>query len=232
MSNTDNMFSGLIGKAINEGIESTRKDNNPAYIRLVIALAGILLFVGNEAVKVIFRKNYGFNGISMFRVIVCFLCFLLLGIISVTFSFESSEKLSEMWFGRVSFFVSGAFYIGLSFYLLRKALLGRKNSIQRQDYSNYHGDNDLLNLLHLHGWSESKIKYLAEPLYTLLLGTAVLFYNPFASIPFFICALSVWGYGIMEFIFMQQPFHPNNATPNGQQNYPQQTSNRVNTDFN
>jgi hypothetical protein len=234
MSKADNLFSGLVGKAINESIESTRDNNNPAYIRLVLAISGILLFVGNEAIKVVFRKNFGFKGISIGRVIVCFLCFLTFGIVGIVFSISNDgRELSDLWFGRSSFFVSGVFYILLSFYLLRKAFVQRANAIKNQDFSDYQGESDLLNTLHLHGWSQTRIKYLAEPLYTLLLGATVFCYNPFAAIPFLICSLSVWGFGIMEFMFLQQPFQPDlNQGHHFSEHSTQPTTNRVNTDFN
>ena len=58
MSSSDNMFNGLVGRAFTEAINTTQKDNNPAAVRLFLALVGILFFVGAEAVKVFFRKDF------------------------------------------------------------------------------------------------------------------------------------------------------------------------------
>ncbi len=231
-SNSDNLFNGLIGKALNEGINSTNEKNNSAAIRLFLAVAGILLFVGAEAVKIVYRKNFGIKGINMFRLIICFLCFLGIGILCISVGLSGEMENKGYWFTDSSFVVCGAAYVILSFYLLRKGILERIKATRNQVYTEFTGEPDLLNFLKEYGWSRNKIQYLAEPGYTLILGIVLAAYNPLAAIPVVFCAISVWAHAVLEFVFLQNPFQPN-IQPQQQFEQPQQAvkPNRVNTDF-
>lgn len=234
MGNSDNLFNGLVGQAINKAIDSTDEKNKSAQIRLFLAVAGILLFVGVEAVKVVFRKNFGVKGINIFRLVLCFGCFLALGIGLIVAAGESS--LDTNWFSSSSFLISGAFYIIVAVYILRKGIIGRMRAVKSQNFSDFTGESDLLSTLATdYGWSDNKIKYLGEPLYTLLIGFAFIFYNPIASIPFIFCAISVWAHAALEFLFVQNPLQPqmnNQPQVTSQPQYQQPVKpNRVNTDF-
>jgi len=233
MSNSDNLFNGLVGKAINEGINSTNEKNNSAAIRLFLALAGILLFVGAEAVKIVYRKNFGIKGFSMFRLIICFLCFLGIGIACISFGLGDELNGRDFWFmSKGSFVVCGAAYIVLAFYVIRKGILERIKASKNQLYTDFGGEPDLLRILLEYGWSNNRIKYLAEPVYTLLLGVLLALYNPMAAIPIIFCAISVWLHAVLEFFFLQNPFQPD-IQPQQPQMQPQQPvkPNRVNSDI-
>lgn len=209
-SNSDNMFNGLVGKAFNEAINSTQKDNNPAYVRLFLALTGILFFVGAEAVKVFFRKNFGIKGINIIQLIICCICFLGLGILGIL-QFLFPEKIflyDELGITASSYLITGIAYIFLAVYLLRKGILERYKAQKTQNLSDFRGEPDVLKVLADKGWSQNKMRYLAEPMYTLLLGLVMALYNPIGAIPLVFCALSVWGHAVMEFLFMQNPFQP------------------------
>ena len=237
MSNSDNLFSGLVGKALNEGINSTNEKNNSAAIRLALALTGILLFVGAEAVKVFFRKNFGQKGMNIYQLIIAFLCFLILGIVC-TEHYLFPEKFDMnvgMDVTESSFLVVGVFYITLAFYLIRKGVIEFIKAKKSQNNIDFKGEPDVLKVLELNGWSQNKIRYLGEPGYTLLLAVVLFLYNPIGSIPLAVCAVSVWGHAVLEFLFAQNPFEPDIAIDQNQSPQTQfgqsMTTKRANTDF-
>ena len=239
MSNSDNLFNGLVGRTINEGINSSNKGNNSSAIRFFLALTGLLFFIGAEAVKVFFRKNFGVKGINLVQLILCSLCFLGIGILSVMQFLDPENTRVHISddTSQLSFLIIGVGYITLALYILRKGILERMKAVKANNYSDFQGDADVMKILAEKGWSQNKIRYLAEPMYTLILGIVVLFYNPLGGIPLLFCALSVWGHAAMEFIFLQKPLQPDMATPqNSQHPQVQQSqqipkSSRVSTDF-
>ena len=231
MSNSDNLFSGLVGRAINEGINSTQKDNNPAAVRLFLALAGIVLFVGAEGTKVFFRKNFGTKGINIFQLILCCLTFIAIGIVCVGLGLDNPHDSFINGIGFFSFLVTGVFYVTLGIWILRKGILEKIKAGKNNFQSDFKGETDVLKVLEERGWSQNKIRYLGEPLYALLLGLVFAIFNPIGAIPLVACAISVWGHAIMEFIFLQNPFQPDMAMPQQPQSAQPLKSNRVNTDF-
>lgn len=241
MSNSDNLFKGMVGRAFTEGINSTNKGNNSAVIRLVLALAGIVLFVGAEGTKVFFRKNFGMKGINIFQLVICSLCFIGVGIGCTVMAFDTDNYSNNIALGAgfFSFAVTGIFYLTLGVWILRKGILERMKAIKNNFDSDFRGETDVLKVLEERGWSQNKIRYLGEPLYALALGIVMALFNPIGAIPLVACAISVWGHFVLEFVFQLNPLQPGfamPATPQGEQRPQQQAaqpikSNRVNTDF-
>jgi len=238
MSNSNNLFNGLVGKAINEGINSTNEKNTSAQVRLVLALTGILFFVGAEAVKVFFRKDFGRKGINLIQLFISCLCFLGLGIVCTGhYLFPEKGDLNiGISVSETSYLVTGVFYITLSIYLLRKGIIEFAKAKTSQANIDFKGETDVLKILESKGWSQNKIRYLGEPGYTLLLALVLFLYNPIGSIPLAVCAISVWGHAVMEFLFLQNPFQPDLAqqlpeSTQSPQLVPPVKPSHVNTDF-
>ncbi len=200
MRNSDDVFESLGGSFFKYLIESTNKGNNTAAIRLALVICALLAFVGVEAIKIIFRNNFGSKGLNLFRVILSSIAF---GIIAgTTFAFlhdAAPEKVIDFG-GPSSFMMGGGFYIFLSIYVLVKGII-EKRKPNNQLHPQYRGDSILLGFLMKGGWSQAKVQNLAEPIFTFSIGVLFLAINPIWGLPLIFCAISVWLHLVMEAVF-------------------------------
>lgn len=192
MNNNDDIFKSLLGHFINNFIKATDDKDKVAQFRLTLSIAGLLAFVGVEAVAILFRNNFGKKGISIIRWVLCIIAFggmTALGFIS--HANKEIDRADEIGIPN-SFLFTGIFYGLLTIILLLrgiKLISLSRHSQNKQVY--YRGDSYLLSFL---GWKPSEsIKYVAEPLTVLCTGIALCFINIFCGIPLIFCAVSVWG---------------------------------------
>lgn len=198
MKNSNDMFTSLVGQAGKTLLDSTNEKNHSAQIKLFLALLGIFIFVGAEGIKVFFRKNFGKEGISLTRVIICFLSFIGISAISFSLIDDSSSKLGS----QLSFGIMGSFYVFVAFYILFKGIQAKKESRTNTHlYDDYKGDSILLDFLIKEGWKQSTVQNVAEPVATILVGIFLTFFNYIWGIPLFFCAISLWLNQLVEYIF-------------------------------
>lgn len=200
MKNADDFFNPLAGKAFTELINSTNDKNSSGQIRLVLALLGLLAFVGVETVKVIFRKNFGSKSLNIAKIVLSFLAFVGIGLIAITVYAEYGTSDEEQVIGsHSSFLVTGLFYFGLGIYVLVKGLVEKAKSKRlMRVYPLFRGESTILSFLIKDGWSPSRVQTVAEPVLTLALGIFLLAYNLLLGFPVIFCAISVWVYQLFE----------------------------------
>jgi len=176
-----------------------------------LAFLALLAFVGEEAVQIIFRKNFGKGGLDPIRIIVCFLLFEIIAVAFFLTGLFADDSL-EVIGSRLSFFLASGFYAVLGFIILLKGIRGIKEA--KEDYL-LSGESAFLSFLTKDGWSHSKIQNIAEPVLTLAIGVFFLLINIPWGIPIIYCALSVWACKVIDSIFLIPPSNPNS---NRQQN--------------
>jgi hypothetical protein len=221
-NNRTHLVTGLTGVASKNGVEMMRnggKDQEPAVLRFGWAIFGLLLiaisFVGNEAIKVVFRNNFGKKDVKFPGLIPCFLCFIGFSIFAFTVM-NSADGFIKQVGSPASYFVTGILYIVLAFYVLQRGYILRKKN-QNNDHSNPKGDSVLLGFL-LKDLSQGKVQNLAEPLVVLTAGLAFCLFNLLAGLPLILCALSVWLELLRVWIFGKNDLHQNVIQINSQAN--------------
>jgi hypothetical protein len=196
MGNTDDGFKMLTSKATVEAINSTNEGNKSSEIRLGLALTGMLLFVGNDAVKIIFRKNFGIGTVGIIRLILLVLIFTALGILFMNIGEIDNDYISV---STNSFSITGIVYVGLAAFILFRGVQHIKQSNKLNIHPDDEGEANLLSFLQeQYGWKQVNIQYFAEPFYTLFIAALLFFYNPIGAIPLAVCALSVWLFPIVK----------------------------------
>lgn len=225
MDNSEEFFNTLARQGVRTAGE-TIFDNQPpapgkpsADDRLMIIMLGILVFAGREAVSVVFRKNFGAAGINIARLILCFLLFS--GISTIAFfQVNSTDEFATETGTSDSHFITGMLYVTLALFVLVKGIAQRTKAIKNGNFSNYGGDSYLLSFLIKDGWKQQTIQNLAEPLLTLAIGVVLCFFNLLAGIPLIFCAISVWGYFLIQWLFMGNNLQHNIEKINRQHQQP------------
>jgi hypothetical protein len=225
MDNSEEFFSTLSRSAVRTAGESIF-DNQPlapgkqsADDRLMIIILGILVFVGREAVNVVFRRNFGAAGINVPRLILCSILFTSISVLAF-FQVDSTDEFATETGTSDSHFITGMLYIIMALYVLIKGIVHRTKAIKNGNFSNYRGDSYLLGFLKKDGWKQQTIQNMAEPLLTLAIGSCLCFYDLLAGIPLIFCAVSVWGYFLMQWLFMGNNMQHNVENINRQHQQP------------
>lgn len=186
----EHLFNNLSGNFFKYLLESftnsNPKDNRAGNMVMLLAVA-ILAYAGVEAVKLIFRSNFGAKGVSLTRLVLSVVAFLALS--GVSFYFYSNYDDSPItWASKGSFFYTSIFYVSISAFIIYKGTVKAKN---QQVNPNYRGDSTVLGFL-LKSWKQSRIQNFAEPLLCLALGVYLAPYNMLLGIPLIFCAISAW----------------------------------------
>ena len=200
MQNTDDIFESLGGIFFKNLIDSTNEKNSAAQTRLILAGIALLTFVGAEAVKILFRNNFGSKGINLLRAFLCLVGFGLISAGCIAAWFQSDSPDLEQIGSPKSFLLAGIFYAILGIYVFAKAIV-QKARAKDLVHPQYRGDSYLLSFLMKSGWSQAKVQNLAEPLLTLAIGIFPTPVNLLWGIPLLFCALSVWLHQLFELIF-------------------------------
>ena len=193
----DDVFSFLgriIGKNIVDSSNFDRR--NDSGVRASFAMLGILAFVGYEAVKITYRKNFGMTPLAWLRFVLCLLCFAGASVASFFWA-NSTDDFAKGAATPNAHIASGIFFAALTLILLVKGIKGASKTVDK----NYNGDSNVLKFLMKEGWSQKKIQYLAEPLLTLVIGLVFCTYNYFAGAAIMFCALSSWASILFEAFF-------------------------------
>jgi len=197
MRTSDEVFNNLGGAFFRYAEETGDPTKNSAEIRLAVVALGILVIVGHEAIKIIFRRNFGSEGLSMTKLIIAALAF---GIISYS-SYSIYEAESDFMQANSlnSDIITSIFYTFLAIYILVKGFT-QKAKPNDGFHTQYRGDSTLLSFLVKGGWSPAKVQNQAEPLLTLALGVFLSAINLLWGLPLIFCAVSVWLHSVLESI--------------------------------
>lgn len=203
MHNSNDLF-GLLLRIVLKNTINPNSSGNPndhrAENELTLAALGLLAFVGADAMNVIFRKNFGSQGLNLFRVVLAFIAFLLIAVGAFFFSnpeFEMDARLGS----HESYVVVSIFYVVLAFYVLIKGIKHKKVSATLNINPEYAGDSSLLSgLIEKDGWSQRNVQKWAEPFLTLFSGGLLAAINLLWGLPIIFCALSIWGRQIAGYV--------------------------------
>jgi len=207
----DNLLGAAASSAGNNLISNTRKDgDNPAAIKLFLNLLLILILVGSEGIKVIFRNNFGKHGINLFRLVLCACCFAGIAYLA---SNNFHWNLSQAIIGRTNYNNQFAhtyspiknqnnitfachsisiIYALLAAFIFIKGIISYIKASKEKPDSNYKGDSYLLGFLEDYGYSQERIQFLVEPLYVIFIGALLSLYLPKSGIPLIFCGFSIW----------------------------------------
>lgn len=206
MENRDELIKRLAGQMAADAI---KRGDKTAQIRLYLEIFALLAFVGEEAVQVIFRKNFGSEGLSRLRLIVCFILFEIIALLH--FAVSPREENSP-FVSSASFIAAGVFYLLLGVFVLRKGFRDVKRAKSNRDKPpKFAGESNLLSFLIKDGHSQSKVQYLYEPVLTIAIGVFFMGINPFWGIPIIYCGISVWLCWVVEALF-ESPSNSNQPT--------------------
>ncbi len=214
MAHRDDLNKRMLGQMIVESMKD--KKDKTAQLRIQLLAIGILAFIGEEAVQVVFRKNFGAQGLSRWRIVLCVILFELIAVAC----FAMSQAGEEMPIASpASFILAGLFYLLLGVYVIWKGWADwREAQSNTQVHPHFAGESNLLSFLIKDGWSQSKVQYLAEPLLVIAIGVLFCGINIFWGIPLIYCGISVWVCAIVEAIFSEpalsqytQPNHQNRS---------------------
>lgn len=208
MSNSNNLFEMLFKIAL-KGIFNPPSSSNPKDNRgeneLMLALLGLLAFVGADAVKVVFRKNFGIKGLNLIKVVLASIAF---GAISY-FAFHFSQVDTEInldYGSHKSYHLAGVFYAILSLYVLVTGIYHKARAAKLNFHPEYRGDSFLLaSLIEKNGWKQSTVQNWIEPLIVVTLGGLISISNLLWGLPIVFCGLSVWGHQFIEYLFGHNP---------------------------
>lgn len=198
----DDAFEGLHW-SIFKLLPSLADDNNgkgaapSVVLKIMFFLLLLLLIVGDEAVKLIFRKGFGTKGVHWWKATLCTVCFGGIGLgmlafgVGAALSSLPNENLGVLywWSTSVSLVVGGSLLTYLAGLIAYKAFLLERN---REQPEYYRGDSSLLAYLMDKGWSQSRVQNVAEPLALLAASVALILVNPICSAPLAFCAVSSW----------------------------------------
>jgi hypothetical protein len=185
---------------------------NPASNRMAWTILAMLSFVGEEAVQIVFRKNFGIGGLSVLRIVVCFLLFELVAVLCFFLGTHPMESRAVIG-SSASFTWAGMFYVVLGFIVLIKGFMGMAKAKKSNRFDKFTGESAILSFLGKDGWSQSRIQNVAEPVLTLAVGVALSFVNILWGVVIIYCGISVWACKVMDAIFLE----PSDPQPTSQQ---------------
>jgi hypothetical protein len=206
MSNSSNDLFDMLFKLVLKNTfvpNKTGPNDNRVENQLQLAALALLAFVGADALKTVFRKNFGSNGLSLLRVVISFVAFCLIAVLGFILN-QPNSNINEAYGSRESYFFVSIFYLGLAFYVLIKGIKHKKASQAAHINPDYKGDSHLLSgLITTSGWSQANVQNWAEPLLTIAVGVVLALINVLWELPIIFCALSIWGYQVVEYLFGQ-----------------------------
>jgi hypothetical protein len=196
MSNARDDFFSLFGRIVGQNILESDDPKKTGDLKVPLAVIGVLAFVGNEAVKVLFRRNFTFSPLGWIRMVICVLCFG--GISAISFvCVNSKESFALKSASPDAHLASGVFFAILAITVLIKGL---KHADKHSLYE-YSGDSVLLSFLKKDNWKEPYIQNFAEPFLVLAIGISFTFFDYFAGTTIIFCALSVWANALFDMFF-------------------------------
>lgn len=175
----------LLGREIAKDDDPRKPEDN----LLLLVLLGILGFAGVETVKVIFRRNFGANGLDTLKLGVCFIVFMILAAISTYLGYGNVEVETPL-----SYKVTGVFHFVFGLLIIEEGLKMKKQAQGASEIPrSYQGDSHLLAfLMENKWWSQKRVQTIAEPLTVLTAGVLLSAFNLLLGLPFVFCAISVW----------------------------------------
>jgi hypothetical protein len=198
----DNLSRGFVkdtGKHIFTN-NSTTKEGISVEDKMLLGLLGILLFAGAEAVKIVFRRNFGRRGVHLGRIIISFLAFIGISIIAFS-AMNSQTEFATSTGSSDAHFITGMLYIVFALYILVQGNQVQRIAKNSTKLSEHTGDSYLLGFLSRDKWSQDTIQIFFEPFTVLAIGIFFCFFDLIGGIPIIFCAISIWGNLLIRWLF-------------------------------
>jgi hypothetical protein len=172
-------------------LDSKRSRSSNMAIFLALAIAALAIVIsGVEPVKIFFRKNFGSEGISTFRLGLSVLGFGILAGISYHF-FANYSHQDNLLGSRESFLHTAMINAAIALFLAIKGY--REIKAQNDTYQPiYRGDSVVFDFLISSGISQNTVQNFVEPLCLLIIGGALITYNEILGSPLIMCAVAYW----------------------------------------
>lgn len=168
------------------GAFSNSKDLNLGRLVIAIFLLSIaFLFVGVEALKVMFRRKFIRGEVNIVLLIIATLAFFGWG--WLCFSLKEREGYLEM--ERILIF-AGRFNFAIGILVLVRGVLEWNKSNDRKNTGTILGESILLGFLKNSWWNEYRIKMFAEPLTVFAVALPLTAINFYLGIPLVFCGIS------------------------------------------
>lgn len=168
------------------GAFSNSKDLNLGRLVIAIFLLSIaFLFVGVEALKVMFRRKFIRGEVNIVLLIIATLAFFGWG--WLCFSLKEREGYLEM--ASILKF-AGWFYFIIGILVLIRGVLEWNKSNDRKNTGTVLGESILLGFLKNSWWNEYRIKMFAEPLTVFAVALPLTAINFYLGIPLVFCGIS------------------------------------------
>lgn len=198
----DDIFS-LIGRFFLRNAVEPDSKGETSDMRPMLALIGILGFVGNEAVKILFRRNFGMSLMAWVRVVICTLCFAILSIVSFV-AVTTPEEFNNAGTKGGHLF-SGFLFAILTFAVLIKGIM----QFNKKADPAYSGESNILGFLSEDGWRKKTIQNLFEPVFVLTVGITLCLFDYIGGSAIIFCALSVWLNALFDLLFSASSLEEN-----------------------
>ena len=182
----DDVFS-FLGRLFGSTFVKQTNFGQPHDNRNFYALLGILAFVGSEAVKIVFRKNFGMTRLAWVRYVLCILCFAIISAVSF-YMVSSNYDFAKKSASPNAHLSSGIIFAVLAITVLIKGIKDANKNVNLHN----DGDSNVLGFLRKEGWKLTTIQNFAEPMLTLLIGIFLLTYDYFGGSAIIFCAISSW----------------------------------------
>lgn len=223
MRESNDVFDRLGRSFLSLMLESTDSKKEGGETKLILIGVALFSYLGNEVIKVVFRQNFGSNGLSLLKSILASLSFVLWAIIALLIIKNDSEELS--WVGnQTTLNITFGTYIVLAIFVIVKAVAQKAKPNERAN-PNYRGDSKLLSFLMKEGWSQAKVQNMAEPASVLALGVFLSAISLMLGLPLVFCALSVWLHSLIESFFglsqLRDELAESGSNPSGQKGFSQ-----------
>lgn len=182
-------------EALGDGKNIGKKIKAAIYLGLAALI--VLLFMGAEAVRALFRKNYGVSGERGARALFVFALFTATSVLAFYAMIIVDDKEIPEWFlflqGSDMHLITGVLYSALALHVLIKTIRYWIRTAQDKISPFDEGVSILAKYSKFRSWTKRDLFCKAEPLITIAIGFIYGVFDIIGGIPLIFCGLSVWG---------------------------------------
>lgn len=167
------------------GAFSNQNEANPGRLLTAMFLFVVaFLFVGVEALKILFRRNFSSETVSIGQIIIASLAFMGWGYLC--FHLEDQGSNNETYVGLTTV---GWFYLIFGFIVLARGIFEWQKSYDKKN-GTLLGESMLLGFLKNSWWNEYRLKMIAEPLTVFAIALPLTAMNFYLGTPLVFCGIS------------------------------------------
>jgi hypothetical protein len=182
---TLNLFAMAVREFVGSFGTGSKNDLNLGRLLSALFLFAIaFLLVGVEALKVLFRRNFSRESVSIVQIVIASLAFVGWG--WVCLSLKAGEMYSEM----KGLTFAAWFYVAIGALVLVRGVFEWNKSYDKKNEGTLLGESILLGFLKNSWWNEYRLKMIAEPLTIFAIALPLTAMNFYLGIPLVFCGMS------------------------------------------